>query len=520
MSRGRKAFSINYRSDWHKCYEKNSGTYLKLIINDLARINKDSTESNYKLLKQILSFQGKSITEVKEEDKLFKIPINWFWAKLPDVCEIATGNKDVNEGHLDGIYPFFTCAQEPLKSNTFSFDGDCILLPGNGANVGYVNRYNGKFELYQRTYCLNKINNSVSVDFLELYFRAFWKDNLGQQFGSGINYLRISNFTKFVIPIPPTSMQNSIVSFLNDLESNNLKSEGCYFDTVIENKIIFYHKYQINGVELQNELVNQIIIVKKLRQQFLQDAVQGKLVEQDSNDEAGSELLKKIKTEKAKLFTTKKLKKEKELPPIKPEEIPFGIPENWVWCRLGEIINYTDNFDIQKKLSPITTINYIDIDAIDSQNQVIREVKQKMVSELSTRARRVLKKGYIMYSTVRPYLKNIAIIDIELENFIGSTGFNVFNTVLVDLKYVFNFLLTPMLNNKYKEMMVGFNSPSITNEQFEQTLIPLPPLGEQNRIIQKLEELIQYCNDLEATIKQCESQNEKLLQQVLREALK
>jgi len=60
--------------------------------------------------------------------------------------------------------------------------------------------------------------------------------------------------------------------------------------------------------------------------------------------------------------------------------------------------------------------------------------------------------------------------------------------ILVDLNYVFNFLLTPKLNDKYKELMVGFNSPSITNEQFEKTLIPLPSLAEQNHIVRKLDE--------------------------------
>ena len=90
------------------------------------------------------------------------------------------------------------------------------------------------------------------------------------------------------------------------------------------------------------ELNHQITLVKKLRQQLLQDAVQGKLVEQNANDEHASELLKKIKAEKEKLIADKKLKKEKELPPIKPEEIPFEIPENWVWCRLGEIALFSE----------------------------------------------------------------------------------------------------------------------------------------------------------------------------------
>lgn len=102
-----------------------------------------------------------------------------------------------------------------------------------------------------------------------------------------------------------------------------------------------------NGTEISNELTYQLNLVKKLRQQLLQDAVQGKLVEQNPTDQPASELLKKIKAEKETLRQAqgdKKVKKDlpagragKEFPTIKPEEIPFEIPENWVWCRLGEI---------------------------------------------------------------------------------------------------------------------------------------------------------------------------------------
>jgi type I restriction enzyme S subunit len=101
------------------------------------------------------------------------------------------------------------------------------------------------------------------------------------------------------------------------------------------NKLINSQK---NSNILDAELKNQLELLKKLRQQLLQDAVQGKLVEQNKKDEPASELLKKIKAEKEKLMAEKKLKKEKELPSIKPEEIPFDIPENWVWCRLGDSV--------------------------------------------------------------------------------------------------------------------------------------------------------------------------------------
>jgi type I restriction enzyme S subunit len=293
-----------------------------------------------------------------------------------------------------------------------------------------------------------------------------------------------------------------------------------YFDIAkqIETKIQFVNM-QHSKVELNSELTYQLDLIKQLRQAFLREAMQGKLVKSTNTKETGHELLAKIKAEKGQLIADKKLKKEKELSPITVDEIPLEIPEHWVWCRLGEIISYTENLDIHKKLSRETIINYVDIASIDNKNYLINEVKKSTVEELSTRARRVLKKGYIIYSTVRPYLKNIAIIEDELPNFIGSTGFNVFKPINSNIKYLFYFLLNPDLNKMYEEMMVGFNSPSITNDQFENTLFPLPPLHVQEQIVAKLEELMAFCDGLEQSIKESQGYNEQLLQQVLREAL-
>lgn len=200
----------------------------------------------------------------------------------------------------------------------------------------------------------------------------------------------------------------------------------------------------------------------------------------NKQEETALDLLKKIKA-KRQIFNTGK--KVKELEAIKTEEIPFEIPTGWVWCRLGDIIEFTDNLNIETKLPADTLINYVDIDAIDNQKYQIRESKLKPVQELSSRARRVLRNGYIAYSLVRPYLNNIAIIEDEKPNYIGSTGLAVFNGILIDNRFLKFFLLSDYVRKLYLEMFSGFNSPSITNDQFISTLIPLPPLSEQDKIL-------------------------------------
>jgi len=236
----------------------------------------------------------------------------------------------------------------------------------------------------------------------------------------------------------------------------------------------------------------------ELRKSILQAAVQGKLVPQDIHDEPASVLLKRIRAEKERLVKEGKIKKEKPLPPISEDETPYDLPEGWVWCRLGELIQIAENNNIHKNLPENTLVNYVDIDAIDNKKYCIKDVKQIPVKSLSSRARTVLQKGFIVYSLVRPYLNNIAVVEDEKENYIGSTGFVVFKPIKIEINYFISFLLSPFVKTYYLSLLSGFNSPSVSQEDFLSTLFPLPPLAEQQRIVTKVNELMALCDELEA----------------------
>jgi type I restriction enzyme S subunit len=277
---------------------------------------------------------------------------------------------------------------------------------------------------------------------------------------------------------------------------------------------------------ISTELTHQLTLVKKLRQQLLQDAVQGKLVAPSPLERAGceadepaSELLKKIKAEKAKLIAEKKLKKEKELPPIKPEEIPFEIPENWSWCRLGEICTkITDGFhNTPPKVSegiPYIAATQVKSDKIDWEN--CNYVDEKYHRELFIKA--YPQQGELLVVNIGAGCGTPAIIDVDFEFSFKNTAILKFNQSLVSNKLLFYYFLSRK-EQIYAELTKGGLQPFLSLKILNEIDFPLPPIAEQNRIVQKLYELIQYCNELEASIKQSESQNEKLLQQVLREAL-
>lgn len=155
---------------------------------------------------------------VPQEEQPYKVPDNWCWAKLNYLVCIFTGKRDANYGDENGKYLFFTCASEPIKSKTYSFEGESLLLPGNGANVGQVIYYNGQFEAYQRTYILQKKSKQINLKFIFYHLVAWWKEyNKEKQYGTATNYIKLENFNSYILPFPPLSEQQRIVDRIESL---------------------------------------------------------------------------------------------------------------------------------------------------------------------------------------------------------------------------------------------------------------------------------------------------------------
>ena len=153
---------------------------------------------------------------VPAEEQPYEVPENWVWVRLTNIISLSTGKKDANYGSDKGVYPFFTCASEPIACNDYSFDGESILVPGNGANVGLVIYYNGKFEAYQRTYVIQK--SKFNIKFIYYNMLAFWDEhNRNKQYGSATNYIKLGNFESYNIALPPLSEQQRIVERIEEL---------------------------------------------------------------------------------------------------------------------------------------------------------------------------------------------------------------------------------------------------------------------------------------------------------------
>lgn len=294
---------------------------------------------------------------------------------------------------------------------------------------------------------------------------------------------------------------------------------------------------------------------KQLKNSILQWAIQGKLVPQNPKDEPAQKLLERIaasrnesslslskgtsstslrgpcKGTKQSKNPTSRIYRENGVwyeqvgaaaPKDISDEIPFEIPENWVWSRLKNIV-----YNHGQK-TPIEPFSYIDIGSIDNKHQKLND-KENIIqaSAAPSRARKIVEINDILYSTVRPYLHNMCVIDRDFSKEpIASTGFAVmacYECMIV--KFLFYYLMSPEFDDYANDgdNAKGIAYPAINDEKLYKALIPIPPLAEQKRIVAKLEQVLPLAEEYGAAQEQLDKLNkelpEALKKSILQEAI-
>ncbi|WRC81208.1 restriction endonuclease subunit S [Helicobacter pylori] len=158
---------------------------------------------------------------------------NWQKVRLGDICEITTGSLDANEMVHYGKYRFYTCAKEYYFIDKYAFDTEAILISGNGAYVGYVHYYKGKFNAYQRTYVLD--NFSEHIIFVKYFLTMFLQSHIQTNRNEGNTpYIVMATLKDFEIPLPPLNEQIAIANILSDVDHEiiSLKNKKRQFDNI------------------------------------------------------------------------------------------------------------------------------------------------------------------------------------------------------------------------------------------------------------------------------------------------
>ena len=233
--------------------------------------------------------------------------------------------------------------------------------------------------------------------------------------------------------------------------------------------------------------------IKKLRELILELAVRGLLIPQDPTDEPASVLLEKIAAEKEQLIKDGKIKKQKALPEISEDEKSFELPNGWEWTRIPAVGHDWG------QVKPDQTFTYIDVGSINKELGLVQNPNILSEENAPSRARKIVKEGTVIYSTIRPYLLNIAVINSEINPMpIASTAFAIIHPYSgISSSFIYRYLRSPIFISYVESVQTGVAYPAINEKQFSLGLFPLPPEAEQTRIVAKVDELMALCDQLE-----------------------
>ena len=272
---------------------------------------------------------------------------------------------------------------------------------------------------------------------------------------------------------------------------------------------------------------------QQLKNSILQLAVQGKLVPQDPNDEPASVLLERIRAEKEELIKAKKIKREKnpsvifrgadntpyekigdELVSLE-DEIPFEIPDSWEWVRLGIISTYAETKEKINAQNADPSIWGLDLEDIEKGGRLLCK---KLVSERKAIGDKTLFfRGDILYSKLRPYLLKILVADDDGICTPEIVPFKLYGGI--NPEYIVFYLQSPYVDNHINSITYGVKMPRVGTETMVSLLVPLPPLNEQNRIVNKIKEVIPTVTEYEKATAQIDNLSNSFPEQLKKSIL-
>lgn len=365
-------------------------------------------------------------------------------------------------------------------------------------NIGSIGLSGNDFKgLVSPAYVVFKTNEDLLSDFLFHYLKSDVGIKLINWYGNrgGVrNALRFDDLGE--IDIPDLSIQQQ------------------------KEALIKFHAAQSNLESLNKELDLQKTYIQFLRQTILQEAVQGKLTKQAPTNEPAAALLKRIKAEKEKLIQAGKIKKEKELPPIAEEDIPFELPEGWVWCRLGDIGKFSGGGTPSKMNAEYWLGDIPWVTPKDMKSETIRSsIDHISEAALNNSSAKLINAGSVLV-VVRGMvlIKNIPIAINAIPVTINQDMKAI--TLFVEglNKYIQLFLLSWQVELRALVERSTHGTGKLDTEILTHLIIPLPSLVDQRRIVEKVQQLQQQVSQLELYSEQSWQYSGQLLQCVLREA--
>jgi type I restriction enzyme S subunit len=325
-----------------------------------------------------------------------------------------------------------------------------------------------------------------------------------------------------LFPLPPLPEQDRIVARIDQLMARCDALEKLRKER--EEKRLAVHATAIkrlldapdgSACEFIQQHFGELYTVKEnvaeLRKAILQLAVMGRLVPQSPSDPPASELLKEIETEKQRLVKVGKIKQPKPLPPIKPEEVPYELPQGWEWVIFGDIAAIERGGSPRPIKAFLTDdpegLNWIKIGDTDQGGKYITSTKEKIRPEGLTKTRMVYPGDFLLTNSMsfgRPYIT-------QIEGCIHDGWLRISPPDSVDKDYLYNLLSSSFIRRMFEAAAAGAVVLNLNSDKVRELPIPLPPLPEQHRIVARIDQLMALCDTLDQQIDAATGKQTELL---------
>ncbi|MBO5566706.1 MAG: restriction endonuclease subunit S [Succinivibrio sp.] len=451
-------------------------------------------EEKTKLIAEGKINKEKPLPEISEKEIPFDIPENWKWVRLSEIYNFIDYRgktplksqsgvflitaSNIKQGYMDYTRKEYISEEEfnNRTSRGITHKGDLLFTTeaplGNSAICDLEHCSCG-----QRVITFQRINNIIQNKLFMFFIlsRLFQNQLLENCTGSTAKGIKAEKLKTLIIPFPPFKEQKRIIEKVEEIFS----------------RIDVIEKAKANLSRDGNLLEKKILDL----------TIRGKLVEQRPEEGTAEELYAQIQEEKRKLIADGKIKKEKPLPEISEDEIPFGIPVSWKWVRLKQLVDI-QNGDRGKNYPAKETLHEQGIPFISAinleHNTVISDSKLKCLDDIQYERLRAGKlqvndlvvciRGSLGKHAKYPFEKGaIASSLVILRKYLNDDTIAEFIAYYLDSWLFFEEI------GKYNN---GTAQPNLAANDLEKFVIPLPPLAEQKRIVAKIEELLPYCDKL------------------------
>lgn len=435
----------------------------------------------------------KALSDIKDSDFPFKIPNNWQWIHFGEIINLISGRdletKDFNE--LEKGLPYITGASNfnngnlivsrwTEKPKVISLKGDLLITVKGTIGEMHFQTIE-KAHIARQIMAIRNIFN-VNADYLKYFLDAQLLE-LKEKAKSMIPGVSREDILLFELPLPPLAEQKRIVVKIEEILA------------------------VIDQIGTRKEV--SLAIIEKIRQKSLQNAIMGQLVEQNENDEPASELFKKIHFEKEQMIISKNVKKPKPLKFSAENENEYDIPLNWEWTKLDDIAVINRGASPRPIKAFVTEdedgVNWIKIGDSVRGKKYIDSVNQKITKDGAEKSVYVSKGDLIMSNSMSFGYAYIMNTDGCIHD--GWLSFKL-PKELVDINWM-HYMLNANYDN-FEKLAVGTGVRNLNIDRVRSVYVGLPPLAEQYRIVEKLDQIMAICDQMQNILDGSSKINEAL----------